>query len=505
MAPPLLFMEHRGSGGTYKVFRYVGGSVSQIGNSFASFFTSSNILARKGFNRVVQFLGDLYAVTLDGVYKLQPDGVTWSKSSGDGGLNFSNPESQVNTNAGSQSGLHVVYVGNIPYLTGVYKTNNGSNEWRGYWLDGSDLASGWTLGAIQTGPEGEGSNNIEVMTSEAVYRGVLHVTIHAWTGVEESEVLTWDVATDSVGSLSNDFNIQEIRNPGMCIFNDRLFAVTQRNPKLRLHEFTGGAWQFVKDLHPNVNDPISGSRGYTVATFTDSTNMYAIALDNSQTGTAPDARGIRAFQIDGSLTVTEITSTVLPSSLIAVEDGGSYSGTVDTRCHAIYDVDTNPGSLSIYIYIATDSTEGTIWTVYEWNGPGSQITQIDTGGDVIHALPIARLIGGERNFTSGELDVLILDKDEQLGAEDLIIVLTGDTTGPADKKFKLWYALEGEPNLLEATLSMVSGGSATFNPTDNQVEGLIADGATEYVVRWDTNADGLSPGDRVVRYPQAFL
>ena len=107
--------------------------------------------------------------------------------------------------------------------------------------------------------------------------------------------------------------------------------------------------------------------------------------------------------------------------------------------------------------------------------------------------------GGERIFTTGDLDILITKFAEALGSEQIFFKCYG---GGSSRAALFRFNTEGEPALAVCSLvgASATGGSATVN--GNQVENIDADGVTEYSVRWNTELDGLTNGQRNTVTPQ---
>lgn len=80
------------------------------------------------------------------------------------------------------------------------------------------------------------------------------------------------------------------------------------------------------------------------------------------------------------------------------------------------------------------------------------------------------------------------------GATGAATMNAAATGGAADKVFKI-YTIDSSGNLIQGTLAgAATGGTATR--VGNEVQNVIADGATEYTIRWDFIADGFAIGQR---------
>lgn len=479
MPPSLLFVDNRGGATPATCFLYTGATPATFGDTFGTRWsdTGANPWMRHGAK---QYRGNIYAVASDGVYvKDDPTSLTgsWTQS-----LAFTNPEQA----DGRCSGLHIIYVNDEPILVVVYGDDTANTDWRWAKFDGST----WSNSPGATGVGGVVTDIIDVI----VYRNVLHVlTANSSVG----DAFTFDPASESFSLPAEPFPSFEFAT-SLCVFNDRLFALYQPGTTgpIRLAEFSGGAWsEVVGSAAPD--NTFSGGGSYQVAKwalFTDGTNLYGI--------TAGIDQGWRCWQWDGTLaTPTNIGPTVLPASLRGSTDGGTFSTGIQLgRFVAILDQDTAPSTADILLYSAANGTAGTILTQWNWNGNGSVITQVDTGGDVFHAIPTGLNYSGEHIFVAGELDIVITGKDAVVGGERIRFRAYG-AAGAADKTVRMYFNTEGEPALTQCTLTGVSvvSGSPAGAPTlgANEANNIDADPSVEYGVIWDIGTDGVSAGDRV--------
>ena len=486
--PATLFLDAKtGAGGTTcAAWRYVNASPTQIGDTFGVSYDIAVDKNHGNRNGIIQFQGELYAIARDGVYKKNdPTSMVggWTSQ-----ITFT-----VQAGFGDVSGLHPFVVGGATILAGVFKTAEANGAWRWVKFDGATWtqAPGFTTGMISTH-----------VTDEIVYRNTLHVI-----GVQVGFVaaMTFDPSTNAFSIIAFTGFSAVGAGPSLCIFQDRLFGLFQPNPTTQhvLAEFTAGSWSFAQNVGPAYSSQLIDNGKQCL--FTDGTNMYAMTVFPGG-GTAANT-GWNAWQLDAALAETPLTLTTLPQALIAVNSGGTHpamsAAIASERMYAVYDVDSVTGTLSIGLFFAASSTSGTGFTLYQWNGPGVLMTPVDVGGDVFHSPPSGYPNNGERIWTAGELDIKITARAAVLGGEQISFIAYG---GGTLRKMKLYYALLGEPNLVEATLAApVTGGSATFNGGLNQVEGIAADGATVYSIIWNASADGVSVGQRATRIPQVFV
>lgn len=475
-----------GAGGsTCQAWQYDTGTTTEtaIGNTFGTNYSGSAHQESKLGNQIIQFQGDLFAVTFDGIYK--KDDPTLITGNWTSQLSFTTP----NTSGPSGAGLHVVQRNGVSNLITVWadETDTDGARWARY--DGSS----WTQA---TTTQDQGSTWVQTYDS-IVYRNVLHVAV---SGGATPHFFTYNPVTDAITQAAGSFNNNAYAS--FCVFQDRLFVCAASSQNVNsIYEYTG---RWVRNTSLDVSIKFDTYDQGTVSLYTDGTNMYRLC--------AAPTDGWRCYQIDGSLMQTDISATVLPSGFRANADGGTWTsgqGTIGgssidlKRFSAVYDTNTTPGSLTIYLYYASNGNSGTAFEVWQWNGNSSLITQTDSAaGDVEHAIPKNYANDGERIWGAGDLDIAITAREQVSGGEEITFIAYGGGTG---RNMKLWYSVDGEPVLLEATLTTpVSGGSATFNAGMNRVEGIAADGTTEYTIVWDTATDGITSGQRVKRVPEIF-
>ena len=471
MPPPFLFNDMRGAAGVCTLYRYQGASPAQVGDTFGSQWTG--VVAQAVINNgAIQYKGNLYALAQDGVY-VKDDPTTnsgaWTQAIAFTGSSVVKPRT---------SGLHVVYISDAPVLVVVFG-GTVDNVWRWAKFDGTT----WTQAAGDVAVSSLGE-----MHAVAVYRNVIHMIGSAGAG---SVAMTYDPASDSFATVSEPFGTSQYAHC-MAVFNDRLFGVHNVSNVCRLVEYSGGAW---------VDVP--GGVGLSVDTgnylgkwgiWTDGTYLYAMVPSAS-------TDGWRVLQWDASLgPPTNLTATVLPSSLRSATDGGTYGGGTiqNASVFACGDQDTDPAVGDVWLFVAPHYTSGTPYSLWKWNGPAALIGNAgvanDSGGDTDHAIPIGLLQAGERIWTAGELDIVITGKQAVVGGERISFIVYGDA-GPSDKTVRFYFNTEGEPAIAQCVLiGSVTGGSATRS--GNDVINVNADGTTVYTAIWDIGSNGVSSGDR---------
>jgi hypothetical protein len=481
MPPPALFIKNRATtAGVCVAYRYQGATVSQIGDTFGTraFQASSNVSANR--HGLVQFQGNLYARALLGVYmKDDPTTLTgtWTLVH-----TFLNPD----PTTARIFGLHVVPVSGVPTLCAVYKGSVSANQYSWAKFDGTT----WTT-AI--GPSVAGANtDFYNVVDETVYRGVIHMIIAASAS---TAALTFDPAAETFSAPAEPFTHPCV---SMCVFNDRLLSVyLTTGERSKLAEYTGGAWSEVLGSETTWQSINSGHNSAKLTLFTDGTFLYSM-------GPSPTTDGQRCIQWDNLLgTPVDITDPVLPLSLRSSTDGGTYPGLrISARWAMVQDQDTDPAVATLYLYQSQIATGP--WTVWQWNGPGAVLTQIDSGGDVTAAVPSGHVPGGERIWTPGEMDIWITGVAPVVGGERVYFSCSGDP-GVANKKVSFRHNDQGEPQLVLGTLNGVGvfSGAPAGAPSlgTNEVLNVDADPTVVYYADWILTSDGFASGDRAQLKP----
>ena len=327
----------------------------------------------------------------------------------------------------------------------------------------------------------------------------------------------------------------------------------------------GSQWvelaQFVKPGGNNTNTSFDTIKA---ALFTDiDGNMYCltdwVTAGTVKTGVICNQISINAST--GAATITDVTSTAVPSAIQWTNNPGGTNG----RMRVVKDTETNPGGSSNLIYYATDITS-TTWTQYLWNNwwnvtllsatnfnvgdtvtsgsstgvimtlSGSVIgikptngiafttsgsitdnttststtfsagaytlstmTQQDTGLDCTILPPhSADEAGGDRVMTSGgDYWVYETARTRATTGIQFSIKVHGVTGSETVSLFPYFCnAYTTAPNQ-QMTISNVTGGSATLNVNNHQIDNVTADGTTIYTFNWLTGTDSQPVGRHV--------
>ena len=470
-----LFTRVRGTSGNQSVQRYADATPGQVGDPLTPLLVAENADTpnnRWPRNRTCQFRGNLYAMAEDGIYRKNDPSVLAGA--------WTNVETLTDRSTGvgahARSGIYVVDINGVPNLACYHGTFNSAASRKGHTSpDGSAWAeTGTLLGPARIG-----------IIDEIVYRNVIH---YISQGGGTPEAGTYDPGSGTFSVVASPF-VASKTTQGMCVFNDRLFAVYMiDNATVALAEFTGGVWSLV----PSTQITIANNGNSVIAKhalLTDGTNLYAFVPTTT-------GHGWKCYQYTGALGVpSDISTDVLPVGLLGSDDGGSFGGSsILARCAATLDQNADPTVGALSLWFAANGTLGTTLTQYNWIDNATVITVQDSGGDVADAIPSGQQQGGERIWTAGEMDCVILARSAVLGGVELTLEFSG-AVGPADKTFDLYYGTDGEGAFAPATLANpVTGGTAALSGAGagNDVINIEANPAVVYTVVWNSGADGQS-------------
>ena len=160
----------------------------------------------------------------------------------------------------------------------------------------------------------------------------------------------------------------------------------------------------------------------------------------------------------------------------------------------------------ILIYQMTDGLSGTSLDQYRWINDSTPILFEDVGGSASWVFPDWTVGGGERIFSTGELDIVIVRHEADLAGEHVFFRAWGDP-GFANKNVEFRRSAENEIPLAQATL-IGAAGSGGPGPVPIRIGNILtsvdADGVTEYSTIWDITSDGVEMGDRAQLVPRIY-
>jgi hypothetical protein len=465
------------------VFRYLNGSVTQVGNTFG---TAESPADTPGVDmntqRVCQFKGsnDLYTSNRDDIYK-------YNKGTGD----WTSVHTLLTPSAAGDStrvGPLVMQVAGVPTMVVVYASAIGT-EWRiATSIDGTT----WNTSAVITGAF---HNNTERPIIKPIVVGQLlwfftanNTNLLYYMGVNPTLNTITTILAAGVGGCVSNFS--GFLLPTHLIWNGVHYAVshsTDNTGKHTLYSFDGATFTVVTDL--NLTSVLGGNntnRDTRYAAFTDGTDLYCIMMGRF---TGAGFLGWYCWRVEPNLTVTDVTVAVMPTSLSpyvtpAKDQDGGWGVLVDQEA--------NPGGVpEIYLYYRANGTATTPWAVYKWNGNatlmGNGGAATGVGGDGSHSMAFDQLGSGKVFYSEDQLDVSIELIEQALGGQTVSFRLYS-ATGTETVDVDFFYNDESEAaNTGPASILNASAGAIV----SDVIEGLTADnGATLYTVLWDTTPTG---------------
>ena len=255
----------------------------------------------------------------------------------------------------------------------------------------------------------------------------------------------------------------------LCVAFDKLWAVAADDyttGQWNLYEFTGTGFTLNSQISQTTNtiDNVGFGSGKPVL-WTDNTNLYVVAC------TARD-------EVDGA----NIGSTCyrgVPSgaTFTWVQDDGTVAAALQPGVRAapaaredlwgVYvDNDTDPLNPAFYLFVAPGTAPGTSYTVYRWEGFGTEMGTGTTTGETgpgasvttAFTLPEMKYGGAEAisqpEATYGEIEA----ESQILGAYRLFYRTPGTV---ANLTGRVYFSLgQGPPD----TLAVLVGGGNTFGP-----------------------------------------
>lgn len=494
MVAPFISLNFQVSGSP-QIVRYAGTNASTVGNTFGSldvFGTAPSgtlNLPLMPRGRVIRFGGlNTYLATVgNAIFRSTDGGTTWTSV-------LTLPS--INTANHRKSGFAVVYLNGLPAVCMIYQSTSTTETRGAFSFDGVTWTTQGPFTTVGNGATANvGFNDTLVMGSTMV--------VALGSGPAGTDVVIFytpgsnnQVAVTPAGIGNSNVS------PAICVFNNRLFVLYVRtaSTNLTLGEIVGQQ-AVVIDLIESSSFGL-GMSGSACTLFVDGANMYAISLGSNGTSNT----GFKVWQFTAALTRTEITSTVLPTVLRSAFP--SFGGNFSTRCLAIVDGVTSPGS-SPTIYLMFSASSNSIWALYRWNGNATEISLISQGGSTLQSIPFFDNVTGtyfvsDSVFPStAGISVEITNRIFTATGVRLSFKIYGTSAGGA-VSFRVYVGDEfAEYPTIAGTLTDPSVGAISGG---NINTGLTADnGATTYLVTWAAQTDGFSTNEQFRLIGDAFV
>ena len=464
------------------VFRYLNGTVTQVGNTFGTAEAAvSSPGADMNTQRACQFKGsnDLYALNRDDVYQYNKGTGNWTSvhTLTAPSLNGKSP----------RVGPVVMQVNGVPTLVVAYQSQAVNTAWRfATSVDGTT----WNTSGNLIGP-------VHSILELAIWNPiVVGQTLWFFTTDSGSQAYIYGI-NPTIGTLTTVLcravitpNFASTFYLSQCVWNGVHYVVglsPANNGDAVLYSFSGASFTTVATLNQVASlTGIAAGFDQKHASFVYGDDLIVLTWGRY---TGAGFLGWYVWRVQPGLVITDITAATMPSSLSAYV---SPNKPQDGGWGVLVDQESNPGGVpEIYLYYRSNGTSGTPWAVYKWNGfatlMGNAGAPTGSGGDGSHCMAFDMLGSGKLFYTEDELDVSIESIVQALGGQTISFRLySASGTEVVDVDF--FYNDEGE-SAKTGPASILNASAGTI--VANQITGLTADnGATLYTVLWDTTGTG---------------
>jgi hypothetical protein len=487
MVAPFIALQYQS---TPQMIRYAATNATGVGNTFGTAdgsISSATLNPLMPVGRVIRFggLNTYVAAVGDSIYRTTNGGTTWTSV-------LTIPS--IGTDNNRKSGFAVIYLNGRPAIVMIYSESASTTALRAvYSFDGVTWTTQGPFTALSVSAGADLGFNQMVVSGSTLFCSTLSSAGNA------PQIVIYDPGSNSaVGVAPTGASASSSQvGPSLCEFNNRIFFLYMQSAgtTLALAEIVGQTTTVISSL-----DTLTATTAFgAAALFVDGTSMYAIAIGSTS--------GLKCWEISSALTVTNISTTVLPTvltSTLPVDSGGHRS----TRVLPVIDGVTSPGSSpTIYLYISI--TANGPWALYQWNGGATQISMISQGGSSLHSLPFFKNVTGtyfvaDSVFPStAGISTEITDRTFTASGIRLSFKIYGTSAG-GDASFRVYVGgSTAEYPTTAATLSSPSVGTISGSTINI---GLTADnGATTYQVTWDAQTDGFTTNTEFRLIGDAFI
>lgn len=494
MSRPLLVQRWRSTANsTCAVFKWVNGSLIQIGSDFGSDFTITQ--ARwSGFNRVVHWNGKLYTTDSQHVYKYDPAG------SGEWGAIWDiDNVGTLGNQVGRMGPVTPMQIDGESKLV-FFATLSTNTSLVPYFMDKDEnfeIKAGLTVTA-----GGWNTENCLTYAKSTVFQGNI-----VWYNTGNDALVRYysynpngNTLTEASVSQLNP-TVDNSQQPGMCPFQNNMYILGDSGTSWALYRVEGPDWVKLTDIlgSPNVGTFISQ---FTSALYTDGDSMFALYLvDGTQDGYQLTQIEIGA---GGIITQTDRTSNLPPHLIV---NNGITNRNTSVFGIAFADLESNPGGEpEINLFYAPSDVENSSISMYKHGGISGAFEFLGNGGDWFQlAFPYDDIGGGHRTWAaSGELDGFITSQQVRGTEIDFTYRITGGSGQAVNVR---WYlSNQNEPPMQIATVVSASGGTVVnaFGTPSNPgtiISGVVADGLDK-TWTWGAVTDGIGSTDRPILVPR---
>lgn len=458
----------------------------QIGEPFASGNLESfeNSLLGTARNRVVHWGNDLYCQLGSYIYKYDVAANTgiWevfydaTSFAYQAAVTFKRP------------GFWTASRDGVPYLITGWPLASNANNTRFVLID--------TSGNITTK---DGATNNQIINGQATaygpgvsWRNKLVYTKH---NVSNPDIILYDLKDDTINLIDGfDIPLTEgfaVSNP--VVIDDRVYVAMASNVgDIYLGKINGNTLTSLGTISSGVDD--IAIRNLQFMNLIEVTGCLYLAYCADDGGVVEMMNALQIFIDKNTQTVSNVRSanaTIPPE----INKGGIYTNAANMAVFARIDNLSGSGVNPIYEFDVIKNsfiTENDDRRLYRWDGDmNTPWTFIDAGLNSLEYSYIMDMEGTSESIwtASGTLNVSPPRLEVSGIYINAIFKIYG--AGQSGVKAQLLVDKDGEFLRTIGTPALTSHGLIN----GNQVEGLNADGSTEYTVTWDAANDGVLPGE----------
>jgi len=445
-------------------------------------------------NRIVEFLGDLYAYHNGGtpsVYRFVFGSKTWSSV-------FTLTNAPNNLDDNTVSGFQVVNVSGELRLYLFWRTSVSTISRTAWTNDGTT----WNAGANLTTAAGFFFHKTFVYQSK----------IYAFGPSASPDAL---VSYDLVGnSWTKETIVGTALIPvggSFLNFKGRLlvFSPTQsaiRAP-MQFKELVGGGFNdvtFSGGGAPGTMVTVQASARCTPCfAFEEADRIYVIVCEKGTAATGNGPGQMRCFEFipngttpGSSWQENDITTSVIPADWLT---GGAFANLFDEHTTVMGYVQTSgtPSTPEVFLWRYRNANVVEQSTFWEWQGNATLMAPVNSDVTIEVQIPSGPNMTGEHIYTEGDFDVTLENPVVLPGKVtfDFQAHTPLDASSPSNKQGRLYYSIGGT-DWTVATLhtdapTVVSGGDAAPTISANLLQGIVV-GASKFRATWDAVADGFS-------------
>jgi hypothetical protein len=458
------------------VFQEIDGVLVQIGEDFGTIEKSVTInYATLGYNRVVNWFGNLYAVVTDGIWK-------WDTTT-------NGPWTKIHTfltavgGDGDILGLIPCEDSGEPILVTAYPTTNTNAVY--VHMDKDEVVT-------ETSPIAHVTNIFTTSPcwmTPIYHRGKILWTAHTAATTARPYIHSYDIANNSVTWF---FHNAYFAKSQLCVHNNKVYmvGVGVLRTTLDLYEIGAAAAELIATIKSpsNYYNDKTPYNGFALASIDG--RLVAIGQSADSTGNGLQSQSFDAYSIllDNNgvfVSSTDISSSIDPGIPIVSNSFWLYNFRADTI--------STPGVTIYDVEHCLNTTEVTATSNYRWNGSGNLMTDLGPGKNAWQHSRTYISEGGSGGRVwhgSGTLQVSPPTMAVNGPNVDIDFVVYGDNI--ADTVLGVLFDKEGEAcetkgNIVQTSVGSLENGFAS---------GIMATpSGTPVSVKWSAASDGIVSGD----------